>query len=300
MTAPATNFVVTPGDSPEVLFKQLPAEYDDSMLRRRQQEITAYQLLQAHAPEIIPEVTLPGDNPEEPLALQRLHGLGTVPAKDMLETVFAMQDWVPAPVPDGKSTLPVMEPLDYFYESISRSRSLLVAGMVRGLTAHEAAPLLERLRDLGGSLQPYDTTLVHTDAQRRHFGWAYDADDERTPRIFDFDQAHFGLELEDPVWLATRHPQLRQFVTRALQARFDGEEMVAKRENLPAAMEFFRTYFLIKGMYDRYQQSRGTLFDHASSLAGRVLVQSTTAQRLSERIDAIVSGIVVPDDSSRH
>lgn len=261
--------VPSPDLGRDMYVKQMPFHAGDGMDKRLADEVAAYNILEMVCPEIVPARYHGIIDPEDGIAVEALERVGKVPITDMIGVVLAMQEATAGVVADSP---PVKQGI-YFWQSIAALKEIRRQGTLHGISDAETHRLARRLGTLEAHLNYFDPAFVHTDAQKRHFG--YSADDPQQAKVFDFDQAHIGprgSELEDLAWIMTRHPESRAEVTSVLAERF--AEDATKTHNLPGALKFFETYFLLKGRYDRLSQPRGTTFDTVASVIGRVAGQS--------------------------
>ena len=245
---PCTAYVTKVGD---------PA--NPNLAARALQEQAALALATEHCPDVPPRYLPINETNAIGVKVERLTNLGRVSTDTMIDTIDRLQT-----IPHS-DTLPTFNSGHYRDQPESHADYLLSIGAFRGLTSRECDYILARTGNLADAIHPFGTTFVHTDIQRRHFGTS--PKDGRI-KLFDFDQAHFGNELEDFAFLSTRHPRAASKVQAHLEAKFADEPN--KAILLKDALEFMHIHFLLKAMVDRTVQSRGRPFDVAARFYGRL------------------------------
>jgi len=242
---------------------------------RLDREQAAYALVEANCPDIVPITTEVTGRPERGIRIELLTALGKVTLPEILTVVDRLQD---VPVTDD---LPSRDKSFYIPDMRSRLDYLERLPITAGLTAREARRTMRRAQHHQPAITPFDTTFVHTDVQKRHFGRS-----RQNPvgklKIFDLDQAHFGNELEDYAWASVRHPQYAKAVQEHLRAKFNDNPQ--KQANLGEAMDFFYDYFLVKAIYDRSHQAHRNAFEVVAKAAGRAMLYSPILRDTAEKI----------------
>ncbi len=254
------NFTIYRGEG--IVVKYAPRN-DRSFDGRIRNELHALGLIQASHPDVIPTFRpRPDMNGIELKRLEtRRRKRGKVSTDQIIEVVEALQE---TPIED--SGLPRVQLSGYVRGTIERLNYLQSQGRVRGFTKKEVERLKKKYLKSIGVLEYFSPAFVHTDVQRRHFG----KDKDGNLKIFDFDQAHVGSELEDFAWLMVRHPRSAKKIKAHLKQKLARSHY--KLAHLEEALEVLKLHFTIKGCYDRTYQSRGRLFDTASKAYGRLLL----------------------------
>jgi len=272
-----------------------PVEHED-LARRQSQEYEALMLVNTFCPEIVPEVygyqakDISAENQKyRYIAMELLDTDTNVEPAEIIDMIEQLQDKVP--VPDSEqSTLPFYDPDTYADKLHQMMGYLRDQGLRKGMTDYEISKISKRTAASSSAIGTFSTVFVHTDVQKRHVGKSQpDSEGNRTTKIFDFDQAHFGVELEDFAFTSVRHPEMADIVKQHLSAKF--KDQPDKLRNLDEAMNFFTDYFLVKGMYDRVHQSREKLFDTAARWYGRLALNSTLFRNAAERTGRALKGI---------
>ena len=161
-----------------------------------------------------------------------------------------------------------MTPHSYLIKAKGWTHLLRRKGNLIGLSRSEVNRIRPALRRDFPAIQKFKTVFVHSDVQKRHIG---EMDGRKV--LIDFDQAHYGNELEDWVYLATRHPLLyRKQVVDYLSEKFKADE--DKSASLVQAISFFEKYLTLKGYYDRTIQWRAKPFDLAAKTYARIRFQT--------------------------
>lgn len=105
--------------------------------------------------------------------------------------------------------------------------------------------------------------FVHGDIQTRHF-----ATKAGGLAIFDFDQAHFGNELEDWAFLSIRHPSFSKRVASYLREKFR-DSRKQQSANLEPAFLLMQIDKLLDGYFSITYKWRGRPFDIGAKIYAR-------------------------------
>ncbi|HUD09274.1 MAG TPA: phosphotransferase [Patescibacteria group bacterium] len=158
--------------------------------------------------------------------------------------------------------IPIYRPNDYTRRAYVELRFLQREGLFVGFSDSEVDRVKQAYSRLLPSLGLYKTVFVHGDVQARHF-----ATKASGLAIFDFDQAHFGSELEDWAFLSIRHPFLLRTISGYLQNKFgNNPEQLA---NLEPAFLLMQIDKVLHSYFSRTYQWRGKSFDMAAKIYGR-------------------------------
>ena len=249
------NFDIVLG--PGVVYKIARPE-NPLMLERLRREATALEIVSREDPDLVPRASVINlDDIGLALRIERVENLGS--KFDFSVYGYVIEKLQAVPVSDA---LPHFQTADYQKQAEAWLEHLKRLDPLFGLTATETKRI-GRLysRDLC-SMSCFDTVLVHTDIQSRHVGIR-----GGKPMVIDFDQAHFGNELEDWAFLSVRHPRFELEIVNYLRGKFRGKQV--ETSNLECAFNLFQNHFLLKGYFDRTHQSRGTIFDLAAKAYAR-------------------------------
>ena len=242
--------------------------HDSPLFERMQHEQTALAIVNAYddelAPAVYPERSVPGVM----IGTQRLSRMGSVKLPERLALVDRLHD---LPIDGLLSEVATVD--NYVEQTRERVRTLVDAGAIRGATQAELDAPVRRMSRRSQSASYFGLAPTHTDAQKRHFGWAQNPDTgQQSPRLVDWEQLHLGPELADFAFMSMRHPHERRAIMSHLETHF--AEQGTLRNELPAAMVFLEAHMLIKGIYDRLIQSHGTPKDHVLRMGGRAMLHS--------------------------
>lgn len=246
------NFIVVP--APNVFYKIAPIG-DPVRQARLESEAIALDMVRSFDPNLVTQTARVNiDGVGRALKLDRVEGLGAPTTFEQYAYVIERLQRVPV-----NDSLPTMHPSDYQERASGWIAYLRGKGAGVGLTKNEAArieafygPNIDALSDLR-------TVFVHTDIQSRHVGTR-----NGKPVVIDFDQAHFGNELEDWAFLAIRHPKFETDIQHHLTMRL--VNLGAKLDSFGRAFPLLKAHFLLKAYYDRTYQSRGKPFDTAAKV----------------------------------
>ncbi len=244
----------------------------EELQTRLDREYLALGLASIYCPELVPEVYYDVPNPDtsSSISMERLDEAPDVSLVEVIRIVEQLQNKIPPPPmsAEQEAGLPVYSVGHYWRAMEFKLDYLVGSGFKAGISDSEATRIKQNAEPNFNAIGVFDTVFVHTDAQPRHFGRSADG----KLKIFDFDQGHFGNELEDFAFLAIRKPEWAAAIKKHLENKFAGDDI--KLENLDRALAFFTDYFLVKGVYDREHQARGHIFDSAAKLYGRLALQS--------------------------
>lgn len=234
------------------------SEVDSRRLRQRlQNEHSALTLAQMHLPSRVPEIfsfSLNGSAPQ--IVMERLKVASDVSFESIAELIEELQTLPINP------HLPVYGPFDYRINAETKIRFLKRQGPVIGLSDNEVGRTRGVYQSLLQHLEPFRIVFVHGDIQSRHF-----ATKEDKLAILDFDQAHFGNELEDWAFLSVRHPSFLDKVTDYLREKFrSSPEQSASLEPAFLLMQIDK---ILHGYFSRTYQWRGKPFDIGAKVYGR-------------------------------
>lgn len=223
-------------------------------------ERTAHSLLGYYLPLIVPEILCLKSNG---LVMEKLDKTKRVPFSSIATLVEEIQS---LPV---EGSLPILGVYDYKDNADTRLRYLRRLGPVIGLSEYETRNIEKTYDLLLPNLEPFKTVFVHGDLQSRHF-----AEKNGSLAIFDFDNSHFGCELEDWAFLSIRHPRYSKDVRNYLENKYskDNETLV----RFDAAFLLMQIDKFLNGYFSRTYQWRGRPFDVAAKAYGRARLFSLT------------------------
>lgn len=225
--------------------------------RRLQREHAALILAQAHLPNRVPEVfSFSSDGAASQITMERLGSASRVSFDSIAELVEDLQT---LPIHSG---IPVYNPPDYLRNAEIKLRFLLRRGCIVGLGENEVEKIRRVYYAFLPHLGPFRTVFVHGDIQTRHF-----ATKENRLAIVDFDQAHFGSELEDWAFLSIRHPSFSVEITSYLRDKFGTSP--ERSINLGSAFLLTQIDKILHGYFSRTYQWRGKPFDVGAKVYGR-------------------------------
>lgn len=236
------------------------------LLERLRRERTGLLCVQSIHPELIPRFNLINEWLEEGIIIERVNNLGKVPIQTIIQVIEKLQEIKVPEDANSYSKQTYLENLGWYADFLTTQ------GSVSGLSISEATIAVNYCKRRIDAIEFFDTTFVHTDIQDKHVGF----DDDHNPKVIDFDQAHFGNELEDFAFLSIRHPKYERAIKKHLRDKFRGDEN--KSKHFDEAFNFFQNYFLLKGCYDRTNQVRGNSFDIVAKLYGRAMLSSSISQ----------------------
>jgi len=225
--------------------------------RRLGIEYSSLTLAHSYLPDRVPEVFSfeVGSNGSK-LTMERLRLAKNVSFGDIANLVEELQT---LPI---DTDIPIYRPNDYTRRAYVELRFLQREGLFVGFSDSEVDRVKQAYSRLLPSLGLYKTVFVHGDVQARHF-----ATKASGLAIFDFDQAHFGSELEDWAFLSIRHPFLLRTISGYLQNKFgNNPEQLA---NLEPAFLLMQIDKVLHSYFSRTYQWRGKSFDMAAKIYGR-------------------------------
>lgn len=232
---------------------------DYRRLRRRLQiEYSALTLAHSYLPDKVPEVFsfgIDGNNSSQ-IIMERLELAPNVSFDKVVGLIEGLQS---LPI---DSCIPVYSPDDYLRDAKVKLRFLRNQGPFIGLSKPEVGDIEQAYSNLLPYLEPFKTVFVHGDIQTRHF-----AIKAGELAIFDFDQAHFGNELEDWAFLSIRHPSFSERAASYLKEKFN--ESQEKSANLEPAFLLMQIDKLLHSYFSRTYQWRGRPFDIGAKIYGR-------------------------------
>lgn len=253
--------------TPSLVIKSIGEDGSEELRTRLAREHAAYNLLEEANCTLVPLTDPEQIDEHEGIALQRLSSLGEVVLGTRLSIVSTIQDIVE---PDSNQ-LETLKFADYLTRGHRMLDKLATKGPIGGMGTAEAdiskTLLYQLFEECMGHEELFRTVLVNYDAQKRHFGFS-----GTEPKLFDWDQAHFGPEIVDFAFMAMRHPLERRQIASYLKNRYGHSSQQHKQEAIDPTMRFFINYFLVKGVYDRMHQPRGKAFDHAAKAYGRLML----------------------------
>lgn len=245
---------------------------ENRRLRQRlQNEHSALNLVGSRLPDRVPEVfsfSLDGSAPG--IVMERLKTTKGVSFGSIAQLIEDLQT---LPI---DARMPVYGPSDYRLNAEAKLRFLRRQGPIIGLSRGEVNSIRGVYSKLLHHLEPFLTVFVHGDIQSRHLALKSDR-----LAILDFDQAHFGSELEDWAFLSIRHPRFSDRIDIYLREKFgDNPEQSA---SLKPAFLLLQIDKLLHGYFSRTYQWRGRPFDVGAKLYGRNRIRALLkkAERLS-------------------
>ncbi len=167
--------------------------------------------------------------------------------------------------------IPTYKSHDYLKNADIKLKFLMQQGSFIGLSKREVDRLKQVYVMFLPYLEPYKTVFVHGDVQARHF-----AVKTGGLAIFDFDQAHFGNELEDWAFLSIRHPSFSGKILSYLREKFkDNPEQLAYFKPAFLLMQVDKT---LHGYFSRTYQWRGKPFDIGAKIYARNKLRSLVSK----------------------
>lgn len=227
-------------------------------------EKAALSLLGQYLPSMVPEIFCLESSQ---IVMEKLEKTNWVPFGSIATLVEEIQS---LPV---EGSLPILGVYDYKDNADTRLRYLRRLGPVIGLSEYETRNIEKTYNLLLPNLEPFKTVFVHGDLQMRHF-----AKKNGRLAIFDFDNSHFGSELEDWAFLSIRHPRYSKEVRSYLENKYSSNnEILAK---LDSAFQLMQIDKFLNGYFSRTYQWRGKPFDIAAKVYGREKLYTLTRQAL--------------------
>lgn len=244
---PLNNFNITysrEADRPQVrkwVRLTAPPEVREELQARLTHEYLALGLAGMYCPELVPEIyhDVPNPDTSTSISMERLAEVPDVSLAEVINVVEQLQNKIPSPGVGTRqeSGLPVYDTNNYL--SILETNVLRLQNFdaTDGMSDLEARAVMQKALPNLGAIGVFDTVFVHTDVQRRHFGRSADG----KLKIFDFDQGHFGNELEDFAFLGMRHPEWAAAIREHLLVKFAHEP--EKLANLDDGLAFLQITF---------------------------------------------------------
>lgn len=261
MERPSKNFNVAVGN---LLVVKSADEKSRRLNARLEKEKAVLSLLGYYLPSRVPEILSLRSNE---ITMEKLDKTRWVPFASIAALVEEMQT---LPI---EGSLPILGVYDYKDNADTRLRYLRRLGPIIGLSEYETRNIGKTYDLLLPNLEPFKTVFVHGDLQSRHF-----AQKGGGLAIFDFDNSHFGSELEDWAFLSIRHPRYGKDTREYLENKFkSNDEALAKFD---AAFLLMQIDKFLNGYFSRTYQWRGRPFDVAAKAYGRARLFSLTREAL--------------------
>lgn len=261
MERPSKNFDVAVGN---LLIVKSADEKSRRLNARLEKEIAVLSLLGHYLPSRVPEILCLRSNE---ITMEKLDKTKWVPFASIAALVEEMQS---LPI---EGSLPILGVGDYKDNADTRLRYLKRLGPIIGISRFEVSNIKRVYDLLLPSLESFETVFVHGDLQMRHF-----AKKNGGLAIFDFDNSHYGSELEDWAFLSIRHPRYSKEVRSYLENKYSSNnEILAK---LDSAFQLMQIDKFLNGYFSRTYQWRGKPFDVAAKVYGREKLYTLTHQAL--------------------
>ncbi len=230
--------------------------------KRIQIEYLSLTLASLYLPNKVPEVfNFTSDKDGAKIIMERMKPAKNVSFNNVAGLVEELQT---LPI---DTRIPIYQPHDYLKNADIKLRFLMQQGSFIGLSKREVDKLKQVYVILLPYLEPYKTVFVHGDVQARHF-----AAKAGELAIFDFDQAHFGNELEDWAFLSIRHPSFSGKISSYLRGKFkDNKKQLVCFEPAFLLMQIDK---LLHGYFSRTYQWRGRPFDIGAKIYARNKLRS--------------------------